>query len=42
MAKIVTRDHQYTNPLDQLISLPPDDVANEDRSAALGRETDEK
>ncbi|MBA5813656.1 hypothetical protein [Leuconostoc lactis] len=36
MAKIVTREEQNVNPLDQLISLP-DETADDARSAALGR-----
>ena len=34
--KIVTREEQNVNPLDQLISLP-DETADDARSAALGR-----
>lgn len=36
MAKIVTREKQTANPLDQLISLP-DETTDDARSAALGR-----
>ncbi|MFR4249663.1 MAG: hypothetical protein ACLT1L_07470 [Leuconostoc lactis] len=36
MAKIVTREEQNVNPLDQLISLP-DETTDDARSAALGR-----
>lgn len=42
MAKIVTRDDQYANPLDQLISLPSDETTADARSAAFGREASDE
>lgn len=42
MAKIVTREEQLGNSLDDLISLPIDDITDTARASALGRDTDEK
>ncbi|WP_167554369.1 hypothetical protein [Leuconostoc kimchii] len=42
MAKIVNREEQLVNSLDDLISLPNDDASAEVRASALGRNTDEK